>query len=26
MNGKLYFTAERRDVGRELFVIDLPQH
>ena len=26
MDGKLYFTAYRNDVGQELFVIDLPQH
>jgi ELWxxDGT repeat protein len=26
MNGKLYFSAYRSDVGTELFVIDLPQH
>jgi ELWxxDGT repeat protein len=25
MDGKLYFSAQRRDVGRELFVIDLPE-
>jgi ELWxxDGT repeat protein len=24
MGGKLYFTAHRRDTGREPFVIDLP--
>ncbi|MCW1926266.1 hypothetical protein OKA05_27175 [Luteolibacter arcticus] len=24
MGGKLYFTAHRRDVGREIFVVDLP--
>jgi ELWxxDGT repeat protein len=25
MDGKLYFSAHRRDVGRELFMIDLPK-